>query len=193
MVINQEALEAAIHEALSGWHAQAGPPKTALDELLLVQRRQEELARDGNPLALRLAANYVLWEALAMLERHDETAAHVLRWRFPDNNTLLQVANRLNVSEHTVSRLQRAAISRLAALLIREEAGLRQERIEEQEAMLPPPAYTRLFGIDAHRDQLAAELRRENGPGVVALVGIGGIGKTALADAVTRPDPDAGI
>jgi hypothetical protein len=186
MVINQEALEAAVHEALSGWHAQAGPPKTALDDLLLVQTRQAELARDGNPLALRLAANYVLWEALALLERHDETAAHVLRWRFPDNNTLLQVANRLNVSEHTVSRLQRAALSSLAALLVTEEMELRQGRIQEQEALLPPPSYTRLFGVEERRDQLATELGAASGPGVVALVGIGGIGKTALADAVTR-------
>jgi hypothetical protein len=186
MVINQELLEEAVHQSLAAWHAQSGPPQTALGDLLLVNKRQEELARDGNPLALRLAVNYVLWEALQVLERQDETAAHVLRWRFPDNNTLLQVANRLNVSEHTVSRLQRAALTRLAAILAEQEAELREGRVQEQEAKLPPASYTRLFGVADSRVQLAAELGREAGPGVVALVGIGGIGKTALADAVAR-------
>jgi hypothetical protein len=135
---------------------------------------------------MRLATNHVLLEALEQLERQDETAAQVLRWRFPDDNTLLMVAHRLNVSEHTVSRMQRAAIAQLAAILEAQETALRERRVQQLKAELPPPTYTRLFGVESRREELRRELQQSDGPGVIAVVGIGGIGKTALADAVTR-------
>lgn len=183
---DREALQEAIHEALRGWHAQGAPPQTALDELLLVRERRAALAEDGNLLALRLATNQVLWEALEVLERQDETAAQVLRWRFPDNNTLIRVAHRLNVSEHTVSRLQRAALGQLAAIVAEQELALRDAHIQEQEGQLPPPTYTHLFGVEERCAHLVTLLQEPEGPAVIALVGIGGIGKTALADAAVR-------
>ncbi|MDX1663356.1 MAG: NB-ARC domain-containing protein [Candidatus Promineifilaceae bacterium] len=186
MDLNRETLQEAVHEALRGWHSQGAPPATALDELLLVQERREELTEAGNPLALHLATNQLLLELLELLEKQDETGAQVLRWRFLDDDTLLRVAHRLNVSEHTVSRLQRAALDQLAAIVMEQEMALRDAIVHEREGQLPPPTYTHLFGIEAQRAHLANLLLEPEGPAVTALVGIGGIGKTALADAVTR-------
>lgn len=186
MVVDRDVLQQAVHEALRAWHAQSAPARTALDGLLLVQARREQLARDGNPLGMRLATNHVLLEALEQLARHDEQAAQVLNWRFPDNNTLLMVAHRLNVSEHTVSRIQRAAIEKLVDIIEVQEEAMRQGRVRQLEADLPPPTYTRLFGVAQGREELGQGLLERGGPRVVAVVGIGGIGKTALADAVTR-------
>jgi hypothetical protein len=103
-----------------------------------------------------------------------------------DDNKLMKVAWQLNVSEHSVSRLQRAAIEQLANLLQGREQALRQARAQATEALLPPPTYSRLFGVAQALDRLEGQLLTSDRPWVVALVGIGGIGKTALADATIR-------
>jgi hypothetical protein len=51
---------------------------------------------------------------------------------------------------------------------------------------LPPPDYLRLFGVEALTDRIAQMLSDPAGPGLIALDGIGGIGKTALAQAVVE-------
>lgn len=186
MTPEPEAMREAIHEALRAWNTQGASRPIGLDELLLVQERQAELAREGQVFGGEQAVYHLLLGALEELEQQDETAARVLRWRFVDDNTLLMAADRLNVSEHTVSRLQRAGIGRLATIIHKQEVDLRERRVQQLEANLPPPSYTRLFGVEAMREELIADLRREEAPGVMAIVGIGGIGKTALADAATR-------
>jgi len=96
------------------------------------------------------------------------------------------VAYKTNLSEDSISRWQRTAIGRLANILFEWEMDARRARAQAIEAQLPPPSYTQLFGIEDAKGQLLGRLMESNGPGVVAIVGIGGIGKTALADAVTR-------
>lgn len=68
-----------------------------------------------------------------------------------------------------------------------EEAGpSRFPAAEEQEAMLPPPSYTHLFGVEEARDRLLAQLLLPRSPYLLVIVGLGGLGKTALADTVAR-------
>lgn len=176
----------AVHSALRAWHAAGDAEPAMLDELLLVRQRRAAMHDAASPVSQRLATNQLLLEALARLEQEDETAAQLLRWRFLDDQTLMRVSHRLNVSEYTVSRMQRSAIATLAAIINEEESAARAALVHELESALPPPTYTRLFGVDSLHQALRNLVLAGSAPWVVAVVGMGGIGKTALADAVTR-------
>lgn len=56
----------------------------------------------------------------------------------------------------------------------------------EQEADLPSPSYSRLFGVTETVDQILTLLATPQSPYLLMIVGLGGIGKTAVADAVAR-------
>jgi LuxR family glucitol operon transcriptional activator len=65
-----------------------------------------------------------------------------------------------------------------------------EEPVELQEGHLaqhlPPPDYVQLFGANALLDQLVALLRQDDGPRMISIEGLGGIGKTALATALAN-------
>jgi hypothetical protein len=189
-------LQPTVHRALRAWHTVGGPPDSLLGFLHLVQQRESVAAMGGvggksggdshNPVAVRLATNQVLLEGIEELATRNATGARVLSARFPDNNTLVMVANQLNVSQDQISRLQRAAIHDLTAILLRRELALREGRVQTMAALLPPPTYDRLFGLEKASRLLLEQAAQPEAAGLLTIVGIGGIGKTALADNVCR-------
>ncbi len=56
----------------------------------------------------------------------------------------------------------------------------------EQEALLPAPSYSRLFGVETLIQDVVAQLKSQHTSRLIVLTGIGGMGKTAVADAVAR-------
>lgn len=144
-----EMLQPNVHAALRAWHVAGGSPADLLSELLLVQEKRTAVAPDGSPRTLRLATNQVLLEAIEELETQDPMAARILRSRFIDKNKLIVVAYQLNISEHSVSPLQRAAIAQLTDILHGREVSRRHERSQQLAAQLPPATYTRLFGLQS--------------------------------------------
>lgn len=186
MAVDGEIPHEAIHEALRAWQATGDAEPTMLDQLLLVRQRRAVVPDATSPVSQRLAINQLLLDALAKLEEQDETAAQLLRWRFLDDQTLMMVSHRLNVSEYTVSRMQRSAIAALAAIINEKESNARAALANELESGLPPPTYTRLFGVAGLQGELADLVVARATPWVVAVVGMGGMGKTALVDAATR-------
>jgi hypothetical protein len=174
------------HKALRAWHITGGTINNLLGYLFLVQEQRSAMVQDGSPTTLRFATNQVLLDCIKELEVQDQTGARVLQSRFIKNNKLMAVANQLNVSEHSVSRLQKAAIKQLANIIYGCEQAIREKHAQFIESQLPPSSYTCLFGLDDICAELEALLLPTEAPWVIALVGIGGSGKTALADAVTR-------
>ena len=137
-------------------------------------------------LSPRQATNQVLLRAIETLAENYDREAEVLRLRFLNGELVYAVANRFNISEPTVYRLQAQALDHLADTLASMEMNAHLARFAQLEARLEPPATAGLVGVAGHIDRLLDELWRPNGPALVLIEGIGGIGKTTLADAVLR-------
>lgn len=179
------SLEPAIHAALRSWFDLTDTSNSLLEALLLVQ---QERARAGGvgPSTRRRATNEVLASAIETLGQQDVLGAQVLTMRFQDQLLGKEVANALNLSVDRVKREQQRAIGQLTQIIWEREQALQKEKQAQLLAALSPASYSQLFGIEEAGATLARLLRAPDAPWVVALVGIGGIGKTSLADAVVR-------
>lgn len=154
----------------------------ALTQLCLVQQAQQR--NGGNWQAA--AAQRVLEDVLAALEPEHPNHAKLLRLRFIDNETVYQVANEFNIADSTLYVRQREALNEFTQILYKQEIAARKALSHARLARLEPATYTKLIGVDAALDELWAILMARDAPWVITIEGIGGIGKTSLADALTR-------
>jgi hypothetical protein len=184
--LDQNQLQTAVHETLSDWTRSGSGGGDLSSQLILVREKLADMAEQEKDFALRRATYAVLEEALDRLAEQDETAAKVLRYRFFEGEITRQVAARLYASPDQVNRWQRLAIENLTAILMESEMKRRQELSRIVLEGLPAPPYSRLFGLRSLQAEITEQLLRPEEPLVIALSGIGGIGKTCLADAVTR-------
>lgn len=184
--LNRKRLTQKIHSALRAWSKTHGTAEDYLEDLLLVWESRKVFEQQGQGSALRLATNEVLLSAIEALGNQDAELAEILYARFPDDLTLYAVANKLNISEFAVSRKQKAAIDTLTDILLEREALRREEMAQTIQTNLPPSSYRQLFGAEKAQTELVEQLLKPKSRWVITIVGMGGIGKTALADAVAR-------
>jgi len=169
-----------IYEALKTWH-KANPEASPLAHLQLF--REAGLEQAGNA---REITNRLLFKAIAALEVEHELEAKLLRKRFLDGLAMHVVANQLNMSEANAYRKQKEAIEQLARLLQAEEMAVRGKRWRALEARSELPAPTDLIGVDTPLRHVGEALTAPQPPWLVCIDGLGGIGKTALANALLR-------
>ncbi len=169
-----------VHQALTLWH-QSDAQGSPLAELLLSQL----VHQNGVP-SVRRATNQVLLDALAVLASDDPEAQRLLELRFLREESATRIAPMLNVVEGTVWRKQREAIRRLTEIIQTQETQAHTDRINRFASRLPLATGGLLFGIDDHVTALAAETMHADEPYLIAIEGIGGIGKTTLAGALVR-------
>ncbi len=175
-------------EALRVWHGSETNewPLARLRIGLEAMRGQEDtfssLAEAG-PAAQNRA---ILSWGLAILRTVAPEAEELLRERFEHRRDVLALSNRLNVSESSVYYRQRQAVSQLTEILNSLETNAGASWRERMVNRLELPTYSRLVGIEEAHQLLLTALAPDSKHHIVSIDGLGGMGKTALADYVTR-------
>ena len=174
-----------VREALRGWHGDSAG-ESPLSNLYLY-RTALRSQPGGNP---RQATNSVLLRGIEALQATHDKEAQLLRLRFLDQHPVHYMANHFNVAESTFYALQRKAIKLLADVLRSLERATCADQQEQLKRRLEPPTYVDLVGVEETVECLVEILATStitpSAPWLVSLEGIGGIGKTSLADYLLR-------
>lgn len=180
----QEKSRKLVKGTLKNWHKEKGIDHEFLLSFLIV--RSKLTTGPSDSLALRRVVRKLILVAIEELSETSPQEANVIRLRFVDDLTIYAVASRLNLSEHQISRVQAKAIESLAESIVTKEANIHRLHVQQQKLDLPVPTYERLFGVDNIQKDIISKLADPNDIFIVALTGIGGIGKTSLANSVAR-------
>jgi hypothetical protein len=130
--------------------------------------------------------DFLLLRALDRLAIDYAEEAQILKQRFLENETVYQVARRQNISVATMHRRQRGAIEKLVSVFTQDELAARTAHQALMRLRLELPTYSDLVAAEQPLQEIADLLMPGKPPWIVAITGIGGIGKTALADALLR-------
>lgn len=166
---------------------------TALHHVLRAHARRRVPAWQGLtrflPYLSQGSLEEALKQALQRLAQENAMEAQLLHLRFWKGESVLTLSATFHLSPSTIYARQRHALARLAYFLWEMEQERRRQLHEVQAfklRYLPPPSYTRLFGLTALLTRLSTKLQDPDGPRVVVIEGLGGLGKTTLAHALCR-------
>lgn len=181
--ISLDKLRVDVHNSLKLWHR--SDSKVNSLEYLQVSR-QAYLRGQNNP---RKIANQILQNGLDLLEADHAEYAELIRKRFIEQMSVYAVANRFNISQTTAYRRQEKAIEYLAIILKEQNSQIVQAWYSKLEQRLEPISYIELFGVDKYLKKSLELLVSQEPPWFISFEGLGGIGKTVLADHLVRhPD-----
>jgi hypothetical protein len=174
-----DALVDALHQALK--HPERADSDHLLRKLLLFRMHSQALPP---PLTDQQVIRQVVAEALKILMTQDKELAQVLEMRFIEEKSVQLVAHNQHKSVAAINRDQQKALKQLAQIVQTQEMAARTEVIKEYQLRIKFPVAEKLFGIEDQVKTLLRLLQQPDGPSLILLEGMGGIGKTSLAAAL---------
>ncbi len=169
-----ESLQDALKLLLRHYHDLEQPPKVIAE----LRWFRELLSHGQSELE---AQRTLLDHALHALAARDLSAADLLRERYKEGLKAEYVASRLGVAQATLFEWQNTAVAKLANLVQQHEAEECRRHVHNLQQRLPLAATDHLVGIEPSTQALTRLLQDPTAPWLVAITGIGGIGKTTLA------------
>lgn len=170
-----------VHNALKKWHGDSTTDSSLAHLYLYRMALREQVA--SNP---RQATNQLIFQAMEEMRKVSEQDAQLLQLRFFDLRPVHYLSNYFSVAESTFYSMQRKAIDRLADTIRTMEQTARHGQRERLLRRLEPPTYVELIGVESTLDHLMETLTEADSTWLVSVEGLGGIGKTSLADCVVR-------
>jgi hypothetical protein len=125
----------------------------------------------------------LLESALVELENVDSFSKDLLVKRFIGRKSIAEIAQSNNFSQDQINRKQAKAINDLAIIASNRVSQSTKEMEQRKLFSLPPARFDRLFGADSHIAQLKKKILDPNANWIMAITGLGGIGKSALLNA----------
>lgn len=183
--LDADAVYPLIQDILRNWHKSDPAFSEPFHNWLLLHQAQQNSSQTNN-LSPQEAIHLLINQALAEMTKTAPKNANLIRQRFIQNKTVRMVALEMKKSVHQFNRLQRTAIEELATILFTKEETLRRQHTSEQEGYLPPATFTHFFGHSQLLNEILQATMSPNPPFLLAIAGLGGIGKSALADVIAR-------
>lgn len=177
--LSMDTVQTALQQALNEWQRPAAHSPFQPLQLFHNALRQAY----GN---IQGATNQVVLQGLTQLAVDHREHAEVLQSRYLDNEKVELAANRLNLSLATFHRKRNEGLALLAETLVRMEQAERQAYQVRLFGRLEQDTYATLFGLAEQLDTLENLLLTPDAPWLIVITGMGGMGKTTLADALAR-------
>jgi hypothetical protein len=178
---DKEVLQETLHQILRYWHRPELFNPGVLSSLRLYVRLSAQPEK-----SFTTPSQQLIGTALEILQGRNEAAALLLRQRYLDNLGTKKLSREMAVSESQFYNLQSEALSQLANIVLELEQKAQFEHRLAVETRLEPLAHQQLFGIDELQKRLYTAVVAPETPWLIAVEGLGGIGKTSLADRLAR-------
>lgn len=183
MTLSRTTLADTIQNLLRQWPRNGDSEVMPLTHLRLYRELARQTVYPAKPVE---TVRQLLEHGLAELHIHEPDIANLLRWRYFEDRSAQEMCQQLNISESHYYKMQQKALTQLTEMILDQEYQAQTEHRLAVEARLEPLTYHRLYGVESLREQLRAAIEQPGEPWIVALDGLGGIGKTSLADELVR-------
>jgi hypothetical protein len=177
---------AALQQAVSRPEERPQALREFVVSLLEKQLQQQRLLAGISPKARLTSKKAAKTAVIADFQSNQKElqgwSALFFRYLSPVNLTVAELAAAIPLSTRQFSRHVKQGLAQLTRLI--QQAEQRAQQRSRLRRFLPVPEFSQLFGVDEVVLKVVAQLTAADGPRFISIEGLGGVGKTAVAQAI---------